>query len=49
MNRTKRRWALFFAWYDIWVGVYYDRKQQIVYIMPFPTLGVWFRLGRVAK
>jgi hypothetical protein len=27
-----------FAWYDIWIGVYYDRKNRVLYICPLPTL-----------
>jgi hypothetical protein len=27
-----------FAWYDIWVGVYIDRKNRAVYICPLPML-----------
>jgi len=27
-----------FAWYDIWVGFYWDRKNKILYVCPLPTL-----------
>ena len=27
-------------WYDLWVGVYYDRKKRTFYICPFPTIVV---------
>lgn len=23
-------------WFDLWVGVYFDRKQKQLYICPFP-------------
>jgi len=36
MNRIK----FIFAWYDLWVGVYYDRKAYKLYILPLPMLGV---------
>ena len=26
----------FFAWYDFWVGAYYDRKNHVLYICPLP-------------
>lgn len=26
------------AWYDLWIGAYIDRKNKILYICPFPTL-----------
>lgn len=29
---------VFFAWYDFWVGVYYDRTARALYICPLPML-----------
>lgn len=29
-----------FAWFDFWVGVYYDRANRRIYILPVPMLGV---------
>jgi hypothetical protein len=28
-----------FAWYDIWVGLYWDRKGRKLYVLPVPCLG----------
>jgi hypothetical protein len=28
----------FFAWYDFYIGFYYDRHNKILYFAPFPTL-----------
>jgi hypothetical protein len=34
----ERKIKVSFAWYDMWIGIYYDRKQRIVYICPVPML-----------
>lgn len=31
---------LFFRWYDLWVGAYWDRHAGVLYVCPLPTLGV---------
>ena len=31
---------LFVAWYDLWIGIYWDRKCKILYILPIPMLGI---------
>lgn len=31
---------LLFAWYDLWVGAYWDRKERKLYILPIPCVGV---------
>jgi len=30
---------LVLAWYDIWVGFYWDRKNKVLYVMPIPCIG----------
>lgn len=29
---------VYFAWYDLWIGVYVDTKNKYVYICPLPML-----------
>ena len=29
---------LIFAWYDLWVGFYYDIGHKTLYFIPFPCL-----------
>lgn len=36
MNRL----SFLFAWYDFWVGVYWDRRKRCLYIFPIPCFGV---------
>lgn len=28
-----------FAWYDFWVGAYYDRKYRRLFVLPLPMVG----------
>lgn len=34
-----------FAWYDFWVGAYWDAKNRRLYVLPVPMLGVVIQFG----
>lgn len=29
-----------FAWYDLWVGIFWDRAKRRLYVLPIPMIGV---------
>lgn len=33
-----------FAWYDLWIGVYWDRKYRRLYLLPLPMVGIVIQL-----
>ena len=38
--------SMFFAWYDLWIGAYYDRIKRILYICPLPMIVIKINLER---
>ena len=41
------RWSIrpIFAWYDMWIGAFYDKPRRRLYIFPIPCLGVRIEFG----
>lgn len=33
-----------FAWYDMWVGAFWDRKARALYLLPLPCIGIVINL-----
>lgn len=29
-----------FAWYDLWVGAFWDGRKRRLYVLPLPCIGV---------
>jgi hypothetical protein len=34
------RVKVIFAWYDFWVGAFWDRRNRRLYLFPMPMLGL---------
>lgn len=34
-----------FAWYDFWIGLYYDQERRRIYVLPVPCCGIVIQLG----
>jgi len=37
----------FFAWFDLWVGAYYDRKLQVLYVCLLPCCVIRLETSKV--
>ena len=43
--RQGKKLGVFLAWYDFWIGIYFDRQIRKLYICPFPMIVVWIQLA----
>lgn len=32
--------SFLFAWYDLWIGAYWDRARRRLYLLPLPCIGI---------
>lgn len=46
MDADTKRLSVKFAWYDMWIGVFWDRKQRVLYACPLPMLLIVWRCRR---
>jgi len=37
------------AWYDLWIGVFWDRREKSLYILPLPCIGLKITFARREK
>jgi hypothetical protein len=42
-RRARFKIVPMFAWYDCWLGMFWDNKQKLLYVFPVPMLG--FKVG----
>lgn len=35
--------AFIAAWYDLWIGAFFDTKKKALYLLPLPCLGIVIR------
>jgi hypothetical protein len=34
-----------FAWYDLWIGAFWNQKKRRLLVQPLPCLGIYLDLG----
>jgi hypothetical protein len=40
---------IFFAWYDFWIGLYWDRKDYSLYVCLIPTIVIRIWNEKITK
>lgn len=40
LNIKKMKVAFIVAWYDLWIGLFWDGKKKWLYILPLPCIGI---------
>jgi len=41
--------SLLFAWFDLWIGFFWDRRARKLYFLPLPCIGVVFDFERADR
>lgn len=39
-SAPENRISFLFAWYDLWVGAFWDKSKRRLYILPVPCFGI---------
>lgn len=41
--------SFLFAWYDFWIGLFWDSKKKWLYILPIPCFGIILKFEKSNK
>jgi hypothetical protein len=44
-----KSWSPLFAWYDLWIGLFWDKKKYWLYVLPLPMVGIIIKFESPAE